>query len=125
MSNNKPLFTIRIVSQMTGAHPQTIRLYETKGLVAPQRSEGGTRLYSQEDVDQVQEIVELSAAGVTHEGIARIIALERKIHEMEETIDKLMDQNTQLKMALLKAQMQPPQQTAIVIRTTPLPPAKL
>ena len=125
MADNKPLFTIRIVSQMTGAHPQTIRLYETKGLVSPQRSEGGTRLYSQEDVDQVQEIVELSAAGVTHEGIARIIALEHKIHEMEETIDKLMDQNAQLKMALLKAQMQPPQPTAIVIRTTPLPPIKL
>ena len=55
----------------------------------------------------------------------RIIALERKIHEMEENIDKLMDQNTQLKMALLKAQMQPPRPTAIVIRTTPLPPMKL
>ena len=81
-------------------------------------------MYSQEDVDKVQEVIELSAAGVTHEGIARIIALEHKIHEMEATIDHLMDQNAQLKMALLKAQTQK-QPTAIVIRTTPLPPAKL
>ena len=117
---NKPTFTIRVVAQITGAHPQTIRLYESKGLISPSRTEGGTRMFTQDDVDLIKEIIELSQAGVTHEGIARIIALEQQVKDLEDTIDQLLQLNTRLKVELAKAR---PKTSAIVIRATPLPPA--
>ena len=120
---NKPAFTIRIVAQMTGAHPQTIRLYEAKGLITPARTPGGTRLYTQDDIDLLEEIIELSQAGVTHEGISRIISLEAEVKELEDKIDMLLQQNARLKAELGRARREQP--TAIVIRATPLPPAKM
>ena len=122
--SGEPLFTIRVVAQLTGAHPQTIRLYETKGLVSPQRTSGGTRMYSQDDVALLQEIIDLSAAGVTHEGISRIIELREEIKDLECRIDMLIRQNSQLKAELSKLRNSKPQ-TAIVITQKPMPPAPL
>ncbi|MDR2714192.1 MAG: MerR family transcriptional regulator, partial [Coriobacteriales bacterium] len=59
----RPLYMISVAAELAGMHPQTLRVYETKGLVNPQRSAGNTRLYSQADIDQLELIAQLTAEG--------------------------------------------------------------
>lgn len=90
MDVTKALFTIRIAAETTGLHPQTIRLYEQRGLITPARSDGGTRMYSVSDIELLEEIHELSDAGVGIEGISRILEMEQYIEQLEKQVEALM-----------------------------------
>lgn len=70
-------------------HPQTLRVYERKGLVYPYRTPGGTRRYSQVDLDRLLLIQELSSAGVNLEGIKRILALQAENHRLTNQVSRL------------------------------------
>ena len=70
------VYIISVAAEIVGMHPQTLRVYERKGLVDPYRTPGGTRRYSQVDVERLLLIQELSSAGVNLEGIKQIIALQ-------------------------------------------------
>lgn len=70
------VYIISVAAEIVGMHPQTLRVYERKGLVDPYRTPGGTRRYSQVDLERLLLIQELSSAGVNLEGIRRIIALQ-------------------------------------------------
>jgi MerR family transcriptional regulator, heat shock protein HspR len=77
---------ISVAAELAGVHPQTLRIYERKELVAPQRSQGNTRLYSQADVDRLQLIQQLTAEGINLAGVVRIIELQRELDRTREAL---------------------------------------
>jgi len=70
------VYVISVAAELAGMHPQTLRIYERRGLVAPARTEGGNRRYSDADIETLRRISELAAAGMNLEGIRRVMALE-------------------------------------------------
>jgi MerR family transcriptional regulator, heat shock protein HspR len=77
--HDRPLYMISVAAELAGVHPQTLRIYERKMLIAPQRSAGNTRLYSQADVDRLRLIQQLTAEGINLAGVVRIIELQREL----------------------------------------------
>jgi MerR family transcriptional regulator/heat shock protein HspR len=78
--NDRPLYMISVAAELAGVHPQTLRIYERKRLIQPQRSQGNTRLYSQADVDRLQLIQQLTQVeGINLAGVVRIIELQREL----------------------------------------------
>ena len=69
---NRPLYMISVAAELAGVHPQTLRAYEQKGLVTPQRTSGNTRMYSQADIDRLELINELTAEGINLAGVMRM-----------------------------------------------------
>ncbi|MDO4798657.1 MAG: helix-turn-helix transcriptional regulator [Coriobacteriales bacterium] len=91
-SRNKPLYMISVASELTGMHPQTLRVYEQKGLVNPGRSRGNTRLYSQADIERLNLISKLTDEGINLAGVVRILDLRERQLEFEAQIDELRAQ---------------------------------
>lgn len=90
----RAVFMIGIAAELAGMHPQTLRLYERRGLLQPSRSKGGTRLYSQEDVAKLRRIQEMSETGLNLAGIERVLELER-------ALDAALDQVRRLEAQML------------------------
>lgn len=87
MSSDEPtggFYMIGIVAELAGVHPQTLRLYERRGLITPRRSAGQTRRYTDADLAVLRRIQALSAAGLNLAGIERVLDLERRLAEAEE-----------------------------------------
>jgi MerR family transcriptional regulator/heat shock protein HspR len=87
--STRPLFMISIAAELAAMHPQTLRLYERRGLLQPQRSAKNTRLYSRADVDRLQRIQELTELGLNLAGVERVLALEAQMTVMREQMDHL------------------------------------
>lgn len=85
----KPLYMISVAAELTGMHPQTLRVYEQKGLVTPGRSRGNTRLYSQHDIERLNLISRLTDEGINLAGVVRILDMRERMLEREEEIDEL------------------------------------
>jgi MerR family transcriptional regulator, heat shock protein HspR len=81
--STRALYVISIAAELAGVHPQTLRIYERKGLLDPSRTGGGARRYSDADIAQMQRILELTNAGVNLEGVRRILALEAEVSRLE------------------------------------------
>jgi len=80
---DRPLYMISVAADLAGVHPQTLRIYERKALIQPQRSAGNTRLYSQADVDRLRLIQHLTQVeGVNLAGVERIIELQRELERV-------------------------------------------
>jgi len=89
--SKKPLYSISVVSEMLDLHPQTIRQYERMGLVKPQRTEGNTRLYSDEDIERLKLIITLTKdLGVNIAGVDIIINMKEQIEELQNIINELL-----------------------------------
>jgi MerR family transcriptional regulator/heat shock protein HspR len=86
---NKPLYMISVAAELTGMHPQTLRVYEQKGLVNPGRSRGNTRLYSQADIERLNLISKLTDEGINLAGVVRILDMRERQIEREAEIDEL------------------------------------
>ena len=84
-----PLYMIGVAAQLAGVHPQTLRIYEQKGLVSPQRTSGNTRMYSQADIERLELINELTSEGINLAGVIRILDLKGRLDERDEEIDAL------------------------------------
>ena len=81
---------ISVAAELANMHPQTLRMYETRGLIEPQRSPKGTRLYSQEDVEKLRRIQEMTAdLGLNLAGVERVLRLEQEIDEMHARIEAM------------------------------------
>lgn len=80
---------IGVAAERAGMHPQTLRVYERRGLVRPRRTAGNTRLYSEADIRLLRRIQELSDEGLNLTGIERILMLERRLERAERRIDDL------------------------------------
>lgn len=83
------VYIISVAAEIVGMHPQTLRVYERKGLVDPYRTPGGTRRYSQFDLERLLLIQELSSAGVNLEGIKRILVLQADNARLRSQVDRL------------------------------------
>jgi len=93
MKKRKGFYSISVVAKMFGVHQQTIRMYEKEGLIAPKRTEGNTRLFSEEDVDRLEEIINLThKMGVNLAGVEIILKLQKKMQKMQQDMNKLFEQ---------------------------------
>ena len=86
---NRPLYMIGVAAELAGMHPQTLRSYEQKGLVTPQRTRGNTRMYSQADIERLALINELTDEGINLAGVIRILDLQGRLNERDQEIDDL------------------------------------
>jgi len=82
----RAVYVISVAAELAGVHPQTLRIYERKGLLDPARTTGGTRRYSDADIERLRRIQELTSAGVNLEGVRRILALERELARAEDQL---------------------------------------
>jgi MerR family transcriptional regulator/heat shock protein HspR len=80
MSADQPKYTISTAAKLVGMHPQTLRMYEARGLIRPGRTPGGTRLYADRDIERLQTIQRLTTElGLNLEGVRRVIALQDEL----------------------------------------------
>jgi MerR family transcriptional regulator, heat shock protein HspR len=77
------LFSISVAAELTGLHPQTLRLYEQEGLVCPVRSSGGTRRYSTDDIGRLHQIMALTSDGLNLAGVRRVLELQAEIERLK------------------------------------------
>ena len=84
---NRPLYMISVAAELAGVHPQTLRAYEQKGLVTPQRTSGNTRMYSQADIDRLELINELTAEGINLAGVMRILDLQTQLDDANDSLE--------------------------------------
>ena len=87
----KPLYMIGVVAEMLKVHPQTLRFYEKKGLVKPGRTEGQTRMYSEEDLEEIARLLRLTRdLGVNLAGVEIILKMRRRMIDMQRQIEDLL-----------------------------------
>src|SRR2546422_6469044 len=90
VETSRGVFMISVAAELANMHPQTLRMYEARGLIEPRRSPKGTRLYSQEDVEKLRRIQEMTAElGLNLAGVERVLDLEGEIERMHARIDEL------------------------------------
>jgi MerR family transcriptional regulator, heat shock protein HspR len=88
--SSRGVYMISVAAELAGMHPQTLRIYETRGLITPKRSPKNTRLYSQEDVDKLRRIQQLtSELGMNLAGVERVFELEEEIERMRRRMRNL------------------------------------
>jgi MerR family transcriptional regulator/heat shock protein HspR len=86
----RPRYMISVAAELVGMHPQTLRIYESKGLVRPGRTPGGTRLYSELDLERLRLIQRLTTElGLNLAGVARVLALEDELAKLRARLDRL------------------------------------
>ena len=86
---DKAVFVISVAAELAGMHPQTLRVYERRGLIEPYRTPGGTRRYSQDDIDRLSLISDLTEQGLTLEGVRRVLEMRNQIDRLQAKVAKL------------------------------------
>jgi MerR family transcriptional regulator/heat shock protein HspR len=87
--DDRALYIISVAAELAGVHPQTLRIYERKGLIEPSRTEGRSRRYSDRDIALLQRIQELTNEGVSLAGVRKVLELEADLDEARERIEEL------------------------------------
>ena len=82
----RAVYIISVAAELAGVHPQTLRIYERKGLLEPARTTGGSRRYSQADIDHLRRIQELTDEGLNLAGVKKVLALEAHIAHLENVL---------------------------------------
>ena len=96
LSSDHGVFMISVAAELAEMHPQTLRMYEARGLITPQRSPKGTRLYSQEDVDRLRRIQEMTAElGLNLAGVEKVLALEADLERARKRVVALEERMRQ------------------------------
>ena len=120
---SKGAYMISAVAEMYGIHPQTLRLYEREGLLKPSRTEGNTRLYTDEDLQRLEFILSLARElGVNISGIAIILQMRERMEEMQRQIQEFFVEFQRQVMA--HAPSADPSKGAIIPIRRPVPPPK-
>ena len=97
VSSDRGVFMISVAAELAEMHPQTLRMYESRGLIEPKRSPKGTRLYSQKDVDRLRRIQEMTAElGMNLAGVERVFELEEQLNAMSRRVAALQKRADQL-----------------------------
>jgi MerR family transcriptional regulator, heat shock protein HspR len=91
-ADHRAVFMISVAAELAGVHPQTLRIYERKGLVRPKRTSGNSRRYSQADVDRLLEIQALTEEGVNLAGVKRIMELRAEVVRLHRQLEDVRSQ---------------------------------
>ena len=98
VSSDRGVFMISVAAELADMHPQTLRMYEARGLIEPQRSPKGTRLYSHKDVEKLRRIQEMTAElGMNLAGVERVLELESQLESMSRKVKALEKRAGELK----------------------------
>jgi len=92
MSKEEAVYIISVAAELAGIHPQTLRIYERRGLLSPYRTPGGTRRYSDKDLERLGAIQALTQAGINLEGVRRILQLEGAVDNLQAQLDQIKDE---------------------------------
>jgi MerR family transcriptional regulator/heat shock protein HspR len=85
---DRAVYVISVAAELAGVHPQTLRIYERKGLVDPARTGGGSRRYSDDDINRARRIQELTTAGLNLAGVKRVLDLEAQLDELRQMLEE-------------------------------------
>lgn len=85
----RAVYVISVAAELAGVHPQTLRIYERKGLVDPLRTGGGSRRYSPADIERLRRIGDLTATGLNLEGVRRVLELESQLEDLQRELDQV------------------------------------
>ena len=91
MADTRALYIISVAAELAGVHPQTLRIYERKGLLAPARTSGRSRRYSDEDIELLRRIQELTTEGISLVGVQRILDLESELRASLQRVSQLQE----------------------------------
>ncbi|CAB4878444.1 unannotated protein [freshwater metagenome] len=106
VDQSRGVFMISVAAELAEMHPQTLRMYEARGLIEPQRSPKGTRLYSQADVDRLRRIQEMTTElGLNLAGVERVLELEAELERSRRRLEQL-EERSRLMRAELEAEME-------------------
>jgi len=97
--HDRAVFVISVAAELAGVHPQTLRIYERKGLLNPKRTAKNSRRYSERDIERLREIQELTTQGVNLAGVRRIMELDREVDALQQRVSELEEQIRQLRIA--------------------------
>jgi MerR family transcriptional regulator, heat shock protein HspR len=89
IDSRRGVFMISVAAELAEMHPQTLRMYETRGLITPQRSAGKTRLYSQADVDRLRKIQEMTDAGLNLAGVETVLEMEQQLDRLRAELNRM------------------------------------
>jgi MerR family transcriptional regulator/heat shock protein HspR len=93
-ASQRPIYMISVAAELVGMHPQTLRMYETKGLVRPQRTPGGTRVYSEADIERLRIVQRLTTElGLNLAGVELVLRLEDELRKAHTQIERLQRQH--------------------------------
>ena len=109
----RAVYVISVAAELAGMHPQTLRIYERKGLLEPSRTAGGSRRYSDADIARLQRIADLTAAGMNLAGIRRVMELEQENERLRAEVDELRQAAA---MALAEAERRAPRRDLVPLR---------
>lgn len=87
----RAVFVISVAAELADMHPQTLRIYERKGLIDPYRTPGGTRRYSQEDIERLKLISDLTSQGLNLEGVKQVLELQDEVERLRSKVDRMED----------------------------------
>ena len=85
----RAVYVISVAAELAGVHPQTLRIYERKGLVMPARTDGGSRRYSDDDIAHLQRIQELTDDGLNLAGVKRVLELEQELADLQAEVERV------------------------------------
>ena len=86
LGRDRAVYVISVAAEVTGVHPQTLRVYERRGLVAPARTGGMSRRYSEADIERIQTIQELTTDGLNLAGVKRVLELQREVAALQQAL---------------------------------------
>ncbi|MEO5841811.1 MAG: helix-turn-helix transcriptional regulator [Acidimicrobiales bacterium] len=89
ISRDRAVYVISVAAELAGVHPQTLRIYERKGLLDPARTGGGSRRYSEADIARLQRIQELTTEGLNLAGVKRVLELEEEARRLHAELERL------------------------------------
>ncbi len=120
---DRAVFVISVAAELAGMHPQTLRIYERKGLIEPFRTPGGTRRYSQEDIERLSLIQQLTEKGLNLEGVKRVMEMQLEIERLKGKVEALEDElvRTRSEMREQAQQIHRSYRHEIVLRSEVLP----
>ena len=130
---DRAVFVISVAAELVGVHPQTLRIYERKGLVHPKRTSSNSRRYSERDIERLREIQELTRKGVNLAGVRRVIELQKQIDRLSARVAELEadlavqarrhhQQLDEVRRATRRELALPHWSSAAIVRYEPLPP---
>lgn len=112
---HRPVFMIGIAAELAGVHPQTLRIYERKHLVEPQRTNGNTRLYSEADIERLRLIQQLTQEeGINLAGVVRILEAEDERNRLMEELEELREEMRAMKREAMERELMQARRTALV-----------